>query len=464
MRTIYWYLTAYARKHGPIILITLIAGIAFFSLILPNLITRLEQRNRQFIGVIGEYSLDHLPPEVTKLISVGLTTINDDGTTGRGVAERYTAEDDGRTYRFIIREDLVWQDGKPLVPTDINYNFRDVEVIHGLNDIVFKLRNPFVPFPTVVADPLIRQIEERYLLFMSRPMPVGLGAYRVVDYQLNNNRLSELVLDGPGERLIFRFYLTQDQAMTAFKHGRVDVLADISRPTELMEWPNVTISPTVRFDRYLALFFNNASPMFPRNIRQAFAYAMEKPSDDTRAIGPINPRSWAYLESGRRYDYDYERAIERMIDEIPGVPLEFRLTTNANFAAEAEEIKVALERLGNDATERCFEDSNDDNCDHLRVKIQIQVTNFPDTSNFDTLLIGQQIPPDPDQYYLWHSEQTTNFSRFKNTRIDALLERGRTTAESNERRAIYQEFQQFFLEDIPAVFIRHLTSYQVERG
>jgi peptide/nickel transport system substrate-binding protein len=79
------------------------------------------------------------------------------------------------------------------------------------------------------------------------------------------------------------------------------------------------------------------------------------------------------------------------------------------------------------------------------------------------LLIGQESPLDPDQYANWHSEQATNFSGYKNTRIDNLLEKGRTAKEQRERIEIYQEFQQFFLEDAPAVFLQHLESYSVQR-
>jgi peptide/nickel transport system substrate-binding protein len=102
-------------------------------------------------------------------------------------------------------------------------------------------------------------------------------------------------------------------------------------------------------------------------------------------------------------------------------------------------------------------------CTNTKIQVNVRVTNFPDTSNFQALLIGQEIPPDPDQYQLWHSEQSTNFTKYKNTRIDALLEKGRKTAQKNERKAIYQEFQQFLLEDAPAIFTRHLESFDIKR-
>jgi peptide/nickel transport system substrate-binding protein len=79
------------------------------------------------------------------------------------------------------------------------------------------------------------------------------------------------------------------------------------------------------------------------------------------------------------------------------------------------------------------------------------------------LLLGQEIPIDPDQYVMWHSSQATNFTNYKNTRIDSLLEKGRQTTEIAERRTIYQEFQQYLLEDPPAIFLKYLDNISIAR-
>ena len=99
----------------------------------------------------------------------------------------------------------------------------------------------------------------------------------------------------------------------------------------------------------------------------------------------------------------------------------------------------------------------------MKLKVSLKITNFPDVSNYEMLLIGQESPADPDQYQLWHSGESTNFTGYKNTRIDNLLEKGRQTTQFQERKEIYQEFQQFFLEDAPAIFIKHLDTYTISR-
>ncbi|MFZ1721254.1 MAG: hypothetical protein WAU07_01995, partial [Microgenomates group bacterium] len=196
------------------------------------------------------------------------------------------------------------------------------------------------------------------------------------------------------------------------------------------------------------------------------SYATEKPDGERRRYGPIDPDSWAYLTGVKTYDYDLERGIERILDELPAQPLNVTLTTTSLFEGEAEAFKQQWESFGREAYQRCLSSGSIDDksfCPNVQISITIKVTNFPDTSDFELLLIGQETPADPDQYHLWHSEQSTNFTGYKNIRIDSLLENGRQIFDQRERTEQYQEFQQFFLEDAPAIFVRHLETYSVTR-
>lgn len=466
MRKFYWYLSSYVRKHGLIVILTIVIASIIFSFIVPLIARSLERKQWQYIGVVGDYTLEALPLEIQHLLSAGLTRIEEDGSVVPDLAERWIIEDSGRTYRFVMKKNLYWQDGKPLTTDDVRYDFNDVETITTPNDVIFKLPEVFVPFPTVVSKPIFRTDYQRYFLFFRRPTLIGLGEYELSDYTQKGNRLTQVVLDGPGDRRIYRFYLTEEDALLAYKRGEVDILSGLSSPGDVDTWPNTEVTSELNPAQYLALFFNMDQPMFMKNVRQALSYAAEKPQDGTRANGPINPDSWAYLDGVKPYDYDINRAIERLLSEIPPEPLNLELTTTPLFETEANRLKQNWETLGQAAFDACQTNTdikNKSDCDRLRISVTIRINSFPDTGNFQMLLVGQESPTDPDQYALWHSGEGTNFSRYRNTRIDSLLERGRQTTDRNERLAIYQEFQQFFLEDAPAIFLRHLHSYQVKR-
>ncbi len=466
MRKLYWYISSYARKHGWVFVLSIAAAVLFFSFLLPWLSQRVALKPRMYIAVIGDYTLTDLPKAIKNQISVGLTQVGDDLQAEPLLAERWVIEDQGKQYRFLIKKGVLWQDGKSLEPADIFYNFNDVEMISTPNEIIFNLPEAFAPFPISVTEPLLRLEEERDWWGNLRYRVIGIGPHQLTNYTLQANKLKEVQIDGPEARYVYRFYLTETDAVMAFKKGEVDVLLDLASCHDLCEWPRLEVARELAYNRYLAVFFNNSDPTLTKNVRQALAYALDKNYGEATAIGPIDPRSWAYLAGGKDYAYDRERAAERLFDDLPRAPLQLELTTSSIFLTDAEGIKAQWEDFGVFAKERCqsSKDVTDKKlCANLDIKITLRVSNFPDTNNYQLLLIGQESSIDPDQYFMWHSAQPTNFTRYKNTRIDSLLERGRQETELSQRRALYQEFQQFLLEDPPAIFLRYLENYSLAR-
>ena len=466
MRKLYWYISTYIRRHGWIFLLSIVGAVFTFSFLLPLAAKNLTLKKKNYIAIVGQYGLNNLPLIIKQQLSAGLTGIGSDLSAEPMLAERWAIEDEGKQYRFVIKEGVLWQDGKELVPEDVNYNFSDVEIITTPNDVIFNLPEAFAPFPVSVSQPILRQEKVKQFLLPDKINLIGIGQYKMVDYKLKGNYLEELKIDGPRERYIYRFYLTEDAAAMAFKKGEVDVLLDLATCHDLCDWNGLEIAQELAYDRYLAVFFNNADPNLSKNVRQALAYALDKDYGVARATGPIDPRSWAYLEGGKDYAKDWERGIERLLDELPRKPLEFEITTTTIFEDEAEEIAVEWAEFGEAAKAKCQSSSSVDDkelCDNLVIKTNIKVSNFPDMQDYQLLLMGQESSIDPDQYFMWHSAQATNFTNYKNTRVDSLLEKGRQTLDFEERRAIYQEFQQFLLEDPPAIFLRYLDNFSIAR-
>jgi peptide/nickel transport system substrate-binding protein len=78
--------------------------------------------------------------------------------------------------------------------------------------------------------------------------------------------------------------------------------------------------------------------------------------------------------------------------------------------------------------------------------------------NYDALLYGISIGPDPDVYAYWHSTQadprsTTrlNFSEYKSTLVDRALEGGRARSDPQLRSAKYRPFLEEWVKDAPAL-------------
>lgn len=442
--TVKVFITFIARFRSVIFIGTVIGVFLFIvgSLVIP----RLSGPKTERIGVTGRYYTDTLPSWILHLIGDGLTEIDpENGVALPSLAESWESQDEGRKWIFKLKEGKKWQDGTPVTSQSVNYSFSDVQIeTPDESTIVFNLKEPFSPFPSIVSSPTFK----RGLL--------GTGEWRVADINLRQNIVEQMILvDTKGNRRVYKFYPTEDGTKLAFKLGKIDHIQELIDPYPFRSWNNLSLSSDVRFDKYVAVFFNMEDPVVgstegrsgdSKKIRQALAYAIDKDSlKGPRALGPINPNSWAYNPQAKSYEYDPERARELLgeLSQEQRDNLEIDLTTFISLLPTAEKIAEYWEEVG--------------------VKTNVQVAGAV-PANFQALLAIHDIPPDPDQYSIWHSTQmSTNITRYKNPRIDKLLEDGRIELDQESRREIYLDFQRFLIEDAPAIFLYYPVTYTIVR-
>jgi peptide/nickel transport system substrate-binding protein len=88
--------------------------------------------------------------------------------------------------------------------------------------------------------------------------------------------------------------------------------------------------------------------------------------------------------------------------------------------------------------------------------------------DYEALLYGEIIGPDPDPYPFWHSSQSDtgglNLAAFSNRRVDELLEQARVTNTSDKRAELYRQFQDILAEELPVIFLYNPTyTYAINR-
>ena len=438
---------AFWQKRKKIFILGFILGIIFFFFAYRFLSSR-PQDNTQKIGLVGKYNIQELPLEIQKLISNGLTMVTEDGSVKPFLAESWEIENDGKEYIFKLKENLLWQDKEPLIAKDVNLKFSDVtKTVIDDTYIKFQLKEPFSPFLAVVSKPLFR----KGLL--------GTGDYKVSKVQRNGEIVESITLtpakDKTQPKIIYKFYPTENAARSGFKLGEIDTLKEIVRVEDLNDWERIKITPEVKYNRFVAIFFNTDDPYLGnKSTRQALAYALKKDWEE-RALNPFNPSSWAYSNKVKPYNYDTDNA-KKLLENGNGDTeseeeegkaelgefKEIELTTLSSLLPIAEEIKKDWEALG--------------------IATKIKVINNP-YADFQALLATQEIPSDPDQYLFWHSTQAGNISRYKSPKIDKLLEDGRKTLDKTERKDIYFDFQKSIVEETPAVFLFHPTVYTISK-
>ncbi|PIV00514.1 hypothetical protein COS54_02875 [Candidatus Shapirobacteria bacterium CG03_land_8_20_14_0_80_39_12] len=445
LRFLFLFLKALVVKEYRIILLGLVLGSICF-IILPKIgkiIPRLKKTEK--VGIVGQFTINNLPDEVLKEISSGLTGVSAKGEAVPLIAESWELTDQGTTYLFKLKSSpVIWHDGHTLDSKDINYNFEDVNFTLRGGFLKFTLKEPFSPFPIVLSRPLFKK------------GLVGLGKYRVSQIQKSGNYIKSILLVPYGQSSIFqssavndlpkklyRFYNNENDLKTAFNLGEINYIAKIFDLNKLLLTKAATVKKEVMKDAYIGAFFNSGKPPFQeKTFRQAVAYAIAKESDDHRALGPLNPASWAYNPDVKPYLQDFTRAKE-LIGKDKSLPQKIIISAFPQYEKLASQIKENLKMIG--------------------LSSEVRIVSFI-PEDFDIFIIAREIPPDPDQYYFWHSNQAGNFFNYSSPRIDKLLEDGRKTADKEERKNIYFDFQRFLVEDSPAVFLTHPTFYSVTRN
>mgnify|MGYP000689968202 FL=1 len=468
-------------------------------------------------GLVGSPSyinpiLSHYNPvdqDIVALVFSGLTTTDPHGVIIPDLAERWEISEDGLHYTFHLRKDVRWHDGAPLTSNDVRFTIQAIQdpgyqgppelselwrpvTVETPDDytVVFTLPEPFAPFLEYTTQPLIPS----HVLSTVAPtllptsqfnaQPVGTGPYRVAD-----TTASYVLLEanpyyyGPRPhiaRIQLNFYPDRESLLAAYRRGEVAGVGQLL-PQELNELrrdPRLNLY-SAPYSGYAMVFLNLERPFLQDPVvRRALWQAIDRQKLVDRFLDgqglivdtPILPDSWAFDPGAPRVSYDPSAAAAALeaagwrddgsgVRSRDGVRLEFTLLTNADDPVRVqmiEEIAREWGAIGIRVTPASV-DMTTLVRDHLYAR------------NYDAVLYGWNLPAaDPDPYPLWHSSQATgdgqNYVGFRDPESDALMEQARRTADRNQRRELYRQFQRRFVEQAPGlVLYQPVYTYGVSR-
>ncbi len=446
-RYYYWLFLEFIKKYSRLILMSFFIGfISLIGFLSVSPYLKLMFNKQESIGLLGKYDFTNLPDEVMTKVSNGLVTISEKGEIIPVLANSWEVKDNGKQYRFYLKNNLLWNDDKKFTASDINYQFSDVKIeVVDKNILDFHLSKPLSIFPTYLSKPLIR------------PPLIGIaGFYKLGKYKMTNGYLTDLTLVPNTKDLTtikYKFYGNESDLVTAYKKGEINkmTLTKKSVADTFINWKNSKIIKTVDHTRLLTLFFNNKEKMFAnKDIKDAFAMMINYQAlaeSGEIARGPISPTSWAYNSDLKTNTYDIETATKIVKNEAESTEsAQLNLLTSFDYYDAADNIAGEIKKTG--------------------LKVDINMISYEHPDNFDLLLVFWKVPQDPDQYYFWHSTQTQkggNIGNYQNVKIDKLLEDGRSTINIEERSKFYQEFQKIIEDDPPALFLYYPYVYTIER-
>lgn len=445
-RLIFWLIKAYFKKWGRSIIVFLTIGLlAFFALrILVRFIpSAFPFTQRETIGMIGTYTINDLPYPILKMVGRGLTSVSYDGTVKPDIAGAWKIGDDGREYIFFLRRDIYFSDGRHLTSKNITYNFSDASITRPDDyTIKFRLKDSYSPFLVTVSRPIFKKGF------------VGLGEYSIKSIKLNGDFVTSinLVSKEKDKRVVkYQFFPTEDAVKTAFVMGEVSRIIGIYdttfKKTKLNSFKSLTAKKVLNNQQLITLFYNTQDKIISeKKVREALSYAIPDVfPDGKRNPGPFSPSSWADQETKMHVqDIEHAKNLLAASESATGSSnLKFTIKTLSQYKKTAKILEDSFKKIG------------------VNIKIEV-VETIP--SNFQMFLGDINLAKDPDQYVLWHSEQNSNISGYKNLRIDKILEDGRKTIDVNTRKKIYSDFEKYILDDPPASFLYIPYTYEISRN
>lgn len=449
--------------------------------------------------------------DLTDLVYSGLMRSLPDGSTVLDLAESYEIDDDGKTYTFILKNDLAFHDGNPITTADIEFtimkiqdgvikspkrpNWESVTIeIISEREIRFHLRQAYAAFlenTTVGILPkhLWKDVTpDEFPLSLFNFEPIGSGPYKVESIKRTNSGLpetytlasfSDFALGAPYiKEISLSFYPNESALFAAYLGGDVEGIHSIT-PEKLSELtkPDSNIL-TAPLPRIFGVFFNqNQAAIFTnQKVREALDAALDRTllvkevlgGYGVPVTGPLPPEVALpakvetlgeneriakarniLIEDGWIFN-ETEKVFEKSIKRRAKVTEKLTLAFSLS-TGNAAELKKTAELLKN-----MWEKVG------ARVELKIFETgdlnqNVIRPRKYDALLFGEVVGRDLDLFAFWHSSQRNdpglNIAMYTNSRIDKILEAARTLETASLRLKSYQEFAATIVKETPAVFL-----------
>jgi len=252
--------------------------------------------------------LSEVDMALTELIFSGLLKYNLDGKLEPDLAKEYQILEDGKVFEFKLKENLFWQDGKPLTADDVVFTVETiknpqvasplrpawlgVEVEKVSDQVVrFKLKessNIFLENCTLKIIPkhIFENVPPQNLKIANNLNPVGSGPYKFAGASQDKEGkiVSIDLIENPfyhGKKpfipaISFHFFEKPENLISAFNQEEIKAFS--LSPTQTFNLPLNSHLIYFRFPRYFAVFLNskNSEVLAEENVRKALNYGTNK--------------------------------------------------------------------------------------------------------------------------------------------------------------------------------------------
>lgn len=433
------------------------------------------------------YAIGGDPTESVNVITTsdrwGLTTVkmiysplymnNADGINWF-LATDYSVSEDGMTYTFTLRDDVVWSDGEPFTADDVVFTYTEMEQEENLgwaySQLVYnegtvaieKVDDYTVSFTFSFATPTAIEMLSQIFIMPEHIYKdvedyehndynmnsVGTGPYKLVEYQpgtyLRFEANDSYFKGQPGiGTIVFQIIENADTAVMALQNGEIDAYQVTPTEAQRIDLEACNLSSYSYTEGRVGYMMINCNRVTDEKVRKAILYALDKQTMNDAAFLsdeyyltpytflPLN--SQFYSEDVEKYERDLDKTAQ-LLAEAGVSDLTLRLGYSASDTIQStqalliqeqlQEAGITVELVSSDATALSTQMQNPDN-------------------DYDMYLGGYIMGIDPDTFAsLFESGAGYNYMYYTEySEINDLFAQGRAEQDMEKRKEIYAQLQ-----------------------
>lgn len=428
------------------------------------------------------------------------------------LAERWEISDDGKRYRFWLREGLRYADGTPIVAADLEHALERsltladapfaqlLEGLEGASDVIQKraqdatgirangerelelrLRQPNAALLYFLAMKFTAPLPRAYVAGAGGRVrtPLASGPYRVGEWSEGrrivlerNPHYRDPDRQRP-ERIVMLESVPRDVQFLMFERGELDTAERLSPPDLIWLLGREDWAPyrqrIAQMNVFGARMNVRAPPFHDRRVRQAFNYAVNKDhttkllaATTTPAHGFVPPGMLGHDATLAPYPCDpaKARALLAEAGHASGLEVEYAVHDDEEARRIAASMQADLKAVG--------------------VTMKISVLSFP----MLVQLVGRDRGGAPFSYFGWsadypdprafldanfHSRQISeeggsmNNTFYANPELDRLLDEAAVELDPERRAALYRRAERILYDDVPWIWNYHQVFTEVSQ-
>jgi ABC-type transport system substrate-binding protein len=415
------------------------------------------------------------------------------------LASELKVEEGGRRYRFRLRDDVRFHDGRKLTARDVRYSFERLlqssasdtraffSPVRGARAILSGEATQLAGFRIQSATEFTIELEEPVAFFpalisyqSTSILPegsdpsgaqgwVGTGPFRVVAFEpgrrleLERNKTYWRKGYPRSEGLVFSFGVSAEDILSGFRAGRFALAWDLfpADVEALRREPEFASGyrETPRLITYFAAFNTHQGPFADRTLRQRLAQAVDVSRIVRQTLGRVAIPAVSLIPPGL---LSHERTVVPRAEPMPPgaseeMPTAMQLTAAVHplffgpYAALARELWNAFAGKGVRIQPRT--QTMDDLLEALRkASVDLAVSrwggDYPDADTFAHIL---------------HSREGYLGRLCGSSEIDRLIERGRAETSPAVRHSLYRQIEEILAREAILVPLFHEQAYRFAR-